>query len=263
MSAGFGYDFSGVRIHTDAKAQEMSEKLGAQAFTYKGEVFFNKQKFDPQSKEGKWLLAHELTHVIQQKEGNESINKKDIPAISTPVPDDFSIRKNKEVVTSAVGTINGVKLIIRPDTRGEVSPGASAETAVDLKYALPGMSHEKGKVVKIEGVATVTITIHTQYLPGVKKTAASAYGKGTTSADKTAGNTSLQFHEASHGIHVMNFLKQNPVPAFEGRTGMTVADFNKAKESFIKKILAYRVSMMQANKQEVDCVGTPSSSCKP
>lgn len=66
MEAGFGADFSNVNIHTDSKAVQMSEQLGAQAFTHDNDVYFNKGKYNPDSKEGKHLLAHELTHTIQQ-----------------------------------------------------------------------------------------------------------------------------------------------------------------------------------------------------
>lgn len=66
MEAGFGADFSDVNIHTDSKAVQMSEQLGAQAFTHGNDVYFNKGKYNPDSKEGKHLLAHELTHTIQQ-----------------------------------------------------------------------------------------------------------------------------------------------------------------------------------------------------
>ena len=66
MESGFGANFSGVNIHTDSKAVQMSEQLGAQAFTHGNDVYFNKGKYNPNSKEGKHLLAHELTHTIQQ-----------------------------------------------------------------------------------------------------------------------------------------------------------------------------------------------------
>jgi len=67
MEAGFGADFSDVNIHTGSEAQAMSDELGAQAFTSGKDVYFNDGKYDPDSKEGKHLLAHELTHTIQQK----------------------------------------------------------------------------------------------------------------------------------------------------------------------------------------------------
>jgi hypothetical protein len=66
MESGFGANFSNVNIHTDSKAVQMSEQLGAQAFTHGNDVYFNKGKYNPNSKEGKHLLAHELTHTIQQ-----------------------------------------------------------------------------------------------------------------------------------------------------------------------------------------------------
>lgn len=67
MESGFGADFSGVSIHTDSTSEQMNKELGAQAFTHGNDIYFNKGKYNPQSKEGKHLLAHELTHTIQQK----------------------------------------------------------------------------------------------------------------------------------------------------------------------------------------------------
>lgn len=67
MESGFGADFSNVNIHTDGEAAQMSQDIGAQAFTHGNDIYFNKGKYDPNSKQGKHLLAHELTHTIQQK----------------------------------------------------------------------------------------------------------------------------------------------------------------------------------------------------
>jgi len=66
MEEGFGADFSEIQIHTDEKAEGLSEELGAQAFTHGSDIFFNKNKFDPFSMEGLRLIAHELTHTLQQ-----------------------------------------------------------------------------------------------------------------------------------------------------------------------------------------------------
>jgi Domain of unknown function (DUF4157) len=62
----FGHDFSGVRLHTDANASEAAKQLNAEAFTIKQDVFFNSGRYEPQMSQGKWLLAHELTHTVQQ-----------------------------------------------------------------------------------------------------------------------------------------------------------------------------------------------------
>jgi len=66
MSAGFGSDFSNVRIHTDSNAVQMNKELGSHAFTNGSDVYFNSGKYDPSSDSGKHLLAHELTHTVQQ-----------------------------------------------------------------------------------------------------------------------------------------------------------------------------------------------------
>lgn len=70
MENGFGKDFSDVKIHLDAEAREANQSLNANAFTYGNHIYFNAGKFNPDSKKGQELLAHELTHVIQQ--GNTS-----------------------------------------------------------------------------------------------------------------------------------------------------------------------------------------------
>lgn len=67
MESGFGADFSNVNIHTDSNAVQMSKQLQAQAFTHGNDIYFNEGKYNPSSSEGKHLLAHELTHTIQQK----------------------------------------------------------------------------------------------------------------------------------------------------------------------------------------------------
>ncbi|MBL4605388.1 MAG: DUF4157 domain-containing protein, partial [Flavobacteriaceae bacterium] len=67
MEQGFGADFSQVNIHTNSEAAQMSQDIGAQAFTHGNDIYFNKGKYNPNSKDGKHLLAHELTHTIQQK----------------------------------------------------------------------------------------------------------------------------------------------------------------------------------------------------
>jgi outer membrane protein OmpA-like peptidoglycan-associated protein len=66
MNGSFGTDFSNVTIHNDNEAADMSEALNAQAFTHGRDIYFNKGKFSPEDASGKSLLAHELTHVVQQ-----------------------------------------------------------------------------------------------------------------------------------------------------------------------------------------------------
>lgn len=66
MGPRFGYDFSQVRVHTDARAAESARAVGALAYTVGGDVVFGTGQYTPGTSKGRRLLAHELTHVVQQ-----------------------------------------------------------------------------------------------------------------------------------------------------------------------------------------------------
>jgi len=66
----FGQSFGDVRIHTGSEAAGMNAQLGARAFTHQHDVYFGAGEFRQGSDEGRHLLAHELTHVVQQTRGN-------------------------------------------------------------------------------------------------------------------------------------------------------------------------------------------------
>ena len=66
MQSRFQADFSGVRIHTGGYAEQLSNSIHAQAFTHGSDVYFNSGKYSPHTEAGGTLLAHELTHTIQQ-----------------------------------------------------------------------------------------------------------------------------------------------------------------------------------------------------
>ncbi|MGH9562931.1 MAG: eCIS core domain-containing protein, partial [Terracidiphilus sp.] len=69
MEPRFGYDFSGVRVHTNARAVESARAVNAHAYTIGKDIFFDAGKFSPSTDHGRELLAHELTHVAQQRHG--------------------------------------------------------------------------------------------------------------------------------------------------------------------------------------------------
>jgi hypothetical protein len=66
MERAFGYGFARVRVHRDAAAGVISRQLGALAFTHRNHIYFRNGMYDPAGSFGKRLLAHELTHVVQQ-----------------------------------------------------------------------------------------------------------------------------------------------------------------------------------------------------
>lgn len=67
---GLGHDLSSVRVHDDAPAARAASDLQAQAFTYGQDVFFGADRYQPDTPEGSKLLAHELTHTVQQRPGS-------------------------------------------------------------------------------------------------------------------------------------------------------------------------------------------------
>ncbi len=69
MEGRFGSDFSNVRIHKDNKAADSSKAISAKAYTFGNHIVFNSGQYSPNTKAGKKLLAHELTHVVQQGGG--------------------------------------------------------------------------------------------------------------------------------------------------------------------------------------------------
>lgn len=83
MESSFGADFSGVKTHTGSSAIQMSKDLNAQAFTHGSDIYFNEGKFDDKSKGGQNLLAHELTHVVQQRPGKKIQRQ---PSTTSPAP---------------------------------------------------------------------------------------------------------------------------------------------------------------------------------
>ncbi len=72
MGARFGHDFSHVRVHNDARAAQSAQAVHASAYTVGRDVVFGAGRFAPATEEGRELLAHELTHVVQQQRSSPS-----------------------------------------------------------------------------------------------------------------------------------------------------------------------------------------------
>ncbi|MBC7811538.1 MAG: DUF4157 domain-containing protein [Burkholderiales bacterium] len=72
-----GYDFGGVQIHNGGEADTLNRSLSAKAFTTGSDIFFRQGEYKPDSQDGKQLLAHELTHVVQQGAAGAKAQRKD------------------------------------------------------------------------------------------------------------------------------------------------------------------------------------------
>ena len=82
MESRFNADFSGVRIHTGSYANNLNRQINAQAFTHGRDIYFNSGKYDPHTASGGLLLAHELTHTIQQGAGKSNTANNLSPTIN-------------------------------------------------------------------------------------------------------------------------------------------------------------------------------------
>ncbi len=97
MQSAFGVDFSKVRIHTDSVADNLSRSFGAIAFTSNTDIFFRIGRYDPYVESGRRLLAHELTHVVQQ---NPELKQNLSPLTSHPRNISRSVANVSKVVPS-------------------------------------------------------------------------------------------------------------------------------------------------------------------
>jgi hypothetical protein len=92
-----GADLSQVRVHTDANAVQLSRDLQARAFTTGPDIAFAAGEYQPGTNNGRRLLAHELTHVVQQGAAATVLQRQPFPTISSSAPD---IQRLPDFITS-------------------------------------------------------------------------------------------------------------------------------------------------------------------
>ncbi|GEM_PF-1655498 len=110
MGSRFGADFSNVRIHSDPEAASLSNQLSARAFTYQNHVFFSRDQYQPGTSEGKHLLAHELTHTIQQGHAEQQ-SPKVSTAAATPTVQRLGIQDALDYFADKAYHIPGFRLL--------------------------------------------------------------------------------------------------------------------------------------------------------
>jgi len=98
LGQAMGADFSGVKIHTDSKSDQLNKSIQAKAFTTGQDVFFRQGAYDPNSRGGQELIAHELTHVVQQNGASPSVQRKIeiISSNSDMTPNDVLLRYQEQ-----------------------------------------------------------------------------------------------------------------------------------------------------------------------
>jgi hypothetical protein len=149
MGSHLGYDFSPVRVHTDLQANEMNRTLNAQAFTHRHHVYFGTGQYQPDSQTGRQLIAHELTHVVQQSATGTQVHRKGGDSTTTATA-------KTAATTSAVGIENGESNT--PSDQTGLAKGYT-KRSTDEQYDTPDgriVSHEQAiaesRVINSEGI---------------------------------------------------------------------------------------------------------------
>lgn len=132
MEQRFGHDFSNVQIHNDAIAHQSSAEINAKAYTHKNHIAFAPGSYQPQTNTGKQLLAHELTHVVQQN-NNTSVKRKvndssscssTVDKTAPPQPMTFITLADMLASSSLSFAIVRLKLDLITDASGKLSGDA-------------------------------------------------------------------------------------------------------------------------------------------
>jgi len=131
MEQRFGHDFDNVRVHTGGQADAAARQINSLAFTLGNDVVFRQGQYAPHSNEGRRLLAHELTHVVQQSAGSATaaIQRQEATA-ATPASMPLSVDPKKLERATLTGVAAAAPTFIF-DTRGQII--ATVNQGIQLK----------------------------------------------------------------------------------------------------------------------------------
>ncbi|HEX4696962.1 MAG TPA: DUF4157 domain-containing protein [Candidatus Udaeobacter sp.] len=123
----FGYDFSKVRVHTDTKAAESARAVNALAYTVGRDVVFETGRYSPTSEPGQRLLAHELAHVVQQRQGASTIGRsaEGTPLRVGPADDAYEREADQSAIRLGVGPSmqpRGLSSVLQRKDDGKKAP---------------------------------------------------------------------------------------------------------------------------------------------
>jgi Domain of unknown function (DUF4157)/Novel toxin 16 len=116
----FGHDFSRVRIHADAKAAESARAVAAHAYTVGSDIVFGASRYAPGTESGRRLLAHELTHVVQQ-----GFSRQD--GALTVGPEGDAYEQQADAIAREAGARHGMDLEPRSILRGVIQRDADSD----------------------------------------------------------------------------------------------------------------------------------------
>jgi hypothetical protein len=158
MEQGFGQDFSSVRVHSGVTADRSARELNANAYTIGRDIVFATGQYAPHTAQGRRLIAHELTHVVQQGPSashsglRSSIQRQPLEVLRPPVPVPVPVPAPAPVPVPEVPEIGPLPPAVpeprRAPRRGRLKPGAcgSPDLPLTLVSFFPGRLGQGGSV---------------------------------------------------------------------------------------------------------------------
>lgn len=192
MGRYFESDFSRVRVHTGPEADTLNRSLNARAFTTGSDIFFGKEQYNPRSSSGQELIAHELTHVVQQ--GGAGVQGQGDVQRGFVVRRDFLVQRDDDgpgVVGNAIGLgdIGGAIVEVYEAYNGDESASTIVKAVTELAG---GIADTQGGVEDTgEGATGEGIGAWSSLVGGV--TSLAAKGTGLVSTLAEYGRSALDY----------------------------------------------------------------------
>ena len=143
MGQAMGADFSGVKVHTDSQSDQLNKSIQAKAFTTGQDVFFRQGAYEPSSRGGQELIAHELTHVVQQNGG--AVQRSPLKNIKKTSENGAIVQREDARVFANEGAAKHVSKDNDPEAQNWVASGKAAEDH-------PFYEKFKARIAKINAV---------------------------------------------------------------------------------------------------------------
>jgi hypothetical protein len=144
MEPRFGADFSGVRVHADGQAAQLNRQLSAQAFTHGQDIYLGEGQYQPGSNTGQRLLAHELTHVVQQTGGVQRQPEAPVPTLQ-PVSSDATAAPRVQRVFTGVNMASQTAVEAYLERRFTQLKGGWTSKSTRKTKATKILSHSPGQ----------------------------------------------------------------------------------------------------------------------
>ncbi len=242
MEPRFGADFSGVRVHTNPQADTLNRALSARAFTTGRDIFFRGGEYRPGSASGRELIAHELTHVVQQSgetpgTSDGTVQRLIINTGDTTLPTELGLVR---------GWIVGSDMDIayheggdhqRVEEFGSLSATkvGKAENIYLEGHGSPGkLGHQEPRAV----AQKLNKIIPTGYTGKIRSHSCSA-GVGVSGVDKPSGVDALAvlLHESGIDVEGASGIALNHM-TFTRSGGSGTRSFDKSKSSVVDEAIA-------------------------